>query len=1036
MSLSFINSAGKVDTGGGNTTLNYIDVIENVSTVVGFQAGRFNDSGTLNTIIGYLAAGGNLATGGGNNVIVGTYSGLSNRGDYNTWLGSRAGEMNLEGSENVAVGYRAGWTLVDTFGNAFLGYESGTNTVGDGNTMIGYKAGSEGTTSSTDSNTAVGSYATAVGGDAMAFGAGAFVNGTNSMGFGSGTTVSAPNSVVVGNNITATSPNSLILFPRRDNAPSAHSLEEELNIYNVVTGHRESSRAYKTKIESDKLVLSSGNNNITLNPSGIEFYSDDGIAYLSPTTFASPVSITAPVSMTDAVTMTNGMRVSLGTTVFDDLVVFNDTVKFSVSNFVLEGIEADHVLAGSLTVSGEVNIPPDAIPHPVVESLTVHGTSTMFGAAEFMSPVTARDIQATNVSVDLLQVTGIASLPSNCLPHPVFETVTVHKSAKVFGHATFKSGIHVCCAPATVDSLHAHNVDTHHLNVTGDTHFTESRVVIDDLDVKEGHVETLTAELATVRSNLVVDQNLYGGGTLFYDSAFLGNVGAGSLFVTNNLTAPALQSDYIVCKTILVTGDETLTVLGTSHLNSTETNDLKVKDKTILSSVRIDSNLWVELEANVGTLVVRSGTVMTRLDCFDMRVDGNTVLNTASASVLDVDNLSASIFECPSCSLGNVAAESLAGRSVTASNLLVDTLQVSRVANAEEINVQDIEGLHAEFSNLRVGNITIDGEFDIGSISLHNSVLSGTTSANSIRVEDDSVFERDLTVQGVLRAHQLDITGGFSLNTGLPIIFDDVLIANSTVTVRGDAAFEAHVTAETIGASDISTNTLIAESDVTTKGCVIWDNPIGQSYWHACLGDVTPYAANLVFKSTHGTTFTICDDFEPGVLNFTGKHRCSIEGGVPQDNEGLIVVTTGKVRNLDGTCHPTVDEALPVVTLATKAGDRTAYGVIAGYEAAGANRRFRLASMIFSAAKSDALEAKVIVNSVGEGAMWVCDKNGRPRNGDLLETSSVMGHAQLQRGDDTVRASTVAKVVADPVEWLPMPENGCDRCLVAVVYKF
>ena len=253
-----------------------------------------------------------------------------------------------------------------------------------------------------------------------------------------------------------------------------------------------------------------------------------------------------------------------------------------------------------------------------------------------------------------------------------------------------------------------------------------------------------------------------------------------------------------------------------------------------------------------------------------------------------------------------------------------------------------------------------------------------------------------------------------------------------------------HISASNVVAESVSASAVHA-SNLEVEDGVKWINrhdPSGDTYWSARLAynhSPSNLLSDLVFRSTNGTVFSLTDDFQAGVLNFTGKHRCSWfdRTSCPDLPEpGLIVSTTGAFNNLDGGSEPTMDEALPVVRLSTEENDSRAFGVIAGEEAAG-GRVFRLANMVFSHGHSG--DPKVILNSVGEGGMWVCDANGRVADGDLLTTSRVAGHAQRQ-DDDVVRSRTVAKVTGRPSKWDvyrdPVSRAECSRAFCGVVYKF
>jgi hypothetical protein len=154
---------------------------------------------------------------------------------------------------------------------------------------------------------------------------------------------------------------------------------------------------------------------------------------------------------------------------------------------------------------------------------------------------------------------------------------------------------------------------------------------------------------------------------------------------------------------------------------------------------------------------------------------------------------------------------------------------------------------------------------------------------------------------------------------------------------------------------------------------------------------------------------------------------------------GTIVVTTGEFVGLDGGRNPTIDEAIPFVKQCDTARDPRAFGVVSGYEEDGLKRIYRLANAVFAYNKVDPRDRKVLVNSVGEGGMWVCDANGPVSNGDLITTSAVAGHGQRQ-DNDIVRSYTIAKVTGHAAYWESYFDAVANmdtlRAFVGVTYKF
>lgn len=167
-------------------------------------------------------------------------------------------------------------------------------------------------------------------------------------------------------------------------------------------------------------------------------------------------------------------------------------------------------------------------------------------------------------------------------------------------------------------------------------------------------------------------------------------------------------------------------------------------------------------------------------------------------------------------------------------------------------------------------------------------------------------------------------------------------------------------------------------------------------------------AADLIFESVNGTRVTFVDEFQPDVLNFTGKHRCILEAENedPQSLLGRIVIATGRYRNLKDEPDLEMDEAIPIVALSTKASDKRVFGVIGGFDKKGC---FHIGNIQFLQPFG---RDRAIVQNVGEGCILVSDCNGPLENGDLIVSSDLPGYGMKQESD-IVTNCTVAKITAD-----------------------
>jgi len=174
---------------------------------------------------------------------------------------------------------------------------------------------------------------------------------------------------------------------------------------------------------------------------------------------------------------------------------------------------------------------------------------------------------------------------------------------------------------------------------------------------------------------------------------------------------------------------------------------------------------------------------------------------------------------------------------------------------------------------------------------------------------------------------------------------------------------------------------------------------------------------------------------------FTGVHRCFTKDPLydnddPQkfkdDYLGRIVVSTGKIATDMKTNDEweikydkegiTIEDALPEIELSRIKKDKRVFGVLG------------------MASRKNSRAERMIVNSVGEGAMWVCNANGNIENGDYIQSSNYLGYGE-QQDDDLLHNYTVAKATMSCSFELDSPlyeckeiEDGIKIAFIAVTY--
>ncbi len=102
----------------------------------------------------------------------------------------------------------------------------------------------------------------------------------------------------------------------------------------------------------------------------------------------------------------------------------------------------------------------------------------------------------------------------------------------------------------------------------------------------------------------------------------------------------------------------------------------------------------------------------------------------------------------------------------------------------------------------------------------------------------------------------------------------------------------------------------------------------------------------------------------------------------------------------------TIEEAIPIVQLCRVKKDKRVYGVLGSPNRANNNKN------------------RLIVNSLGEGAICICNSNGNIENGDYIQSSELLGYGEKQ-DDDLLHNYSVAKAVMDCNFELDSPYYQC-----------
>lgn len=152
-------------------------------------------------------------------------------------------------------------------------------------------------------------------------------------------------------------------------------------------------------------------------------------------------------------------------------------------------------------------------------------------------------------------------------------------------------------------------------------------------------------------------------------------------------------------------------------------------------------------------------------------------------------------------------------------------------------------------------------------------------------------------------------------------------------------------------------------------------------------------------------------------FSFTGKHICKVELDKIMSNEnlfGLIVESTSRYMNFSSMqpneiVKPSIDDSVPIVTLSNQDKSKKVFGVISIEYDKKANPHIGFG---FNYEYIYQNENRYEINSIGEGGIWICNKNGPLENGDFISSSTVPGYGMVQ-DDDLNHNYTVGKITCD-----------------------
>lgn len=290
--------------------------------------------------------------------------------------------------------------------------------------------------------------------------------------------------------------------------------------------------------------------------------------------------------------------------------------------------------------------------------------------------------------------------------------------------------------------------------------------------------------------------------------------------------------------------------------------------------------------------------------------------------------------------------------------------------------------------------------------------LFGNSNTDILTINSETVFEDDVTFNGVIKAGEYNDSNILIISNS---IFHNNVYINSNLYIDGNLYGNQDsnltIAANTFFDGDISlSNNLFIFPETSNT----------ESWWRMFTKQADSIKeADLFFVSQNGTAIKFSDHFEESIINFTGQHRCTTLDDYDDINSfiGKIVSSTGEYSDLYDSSEIHINEAVPIVKLSSNDCDKRVFGVISGQEENNLTRTFNIGNLSFLLNKK-LNNTKIMVNSVGEGGIWICNLNGNLYNGDYITTCEIPGLGVLQKntmGDsDTILHNyTVAKITCD-----------------------
>ena len=399
----------------------------------------------------------------------------------------------------------------------------------------------------------------------------------------------------------------------------------------------------------------------------------------------------------------------------------------------------------------------------------------------------------------------------------------------------------------------------------------------------------------------------------------------------------------------------------------------------------------------------------------DLAVNGGDL--TTTAATMNLVNAATTI------NLGSTAVTRTINIGTNGTNVQTIDIGTGNAANAITIgsnaaSIVSINGGDALNLYTDNGSLTIDsgtGNTSIGTFGYARTTSIATGAANQTVTLGSTHGGSALTLNAG--------SGSIDIGTFAAIRTTNIATGAAAQTVTLGSTAGASSLTLNAGSNYIATNTrlginksaptspLHVKCESQTLGLRLEENN-STNYWGIKYGSTE----DLDFDYNGTTAGYLQDGVNVANIDFTGQHRSlPVSGNASDfiDKTGLIVVSSGQYKNLtSGTSGISINESLPTVELSTTRNQKSVFGVISDTEDPNETLREYVIGNWGSIYEKMQDDDRLIINSLGEGGIWVCNINGNFENGDYITTCEIPGYGMKQE-DDVMRNYTVAKITCD-----------------------